>query len=429
MRKFWVTILEWTLIFFGVIAISVIFIFATRANAQTVDEPTVDEIIKKVTIDLVEDTKIPLDFVSGATALEKYSDHVIDVSPLADGSGEMVRFIDPEAFVGTNDGNVKHTEYTETIGDTLTGSVKVYPAPVFAEKNGGWFQTYFKPVDNTVWANRPLSLLYTPVRSSWLLPIASAASVTTSPSVGDGEIAGGFTATYAEATNQTPGFDANYTGQTFKVRATDYSSNNFNYRDFIPFNTNGLIGSGTLTSATVNIKRYSSSYVNNCPTAASSSLVITTARQANVTNLVNSDYQLFDFIPKSNYILAASTTASTYSTWTLNDLSIVSSTGYTKLGFTSGFDIAKDSSSCGTPEKQLEIFFYASESGATSSPYLQLNYTPPPPVAPTNSVFDSFINRYYNAIVLVTASALFIGLLLGMIEVVRQLAKNRNTFS
>lgn len=114
----------------------------------------------------------------------------------------------------------------------------------------------------------------------------------------------------------------------------------WNYRVFEPFDTSALAGA-TVTAATLELYRDDSLEIggNGFKNSDTTTAVVVASTQASGTSYANSDYSLITFVSKGS-INFASTSDGAYFSITITDLSIISTSGYTKLAVITGRDLS-----------------------------------------------------------------------------------------
>lgn len=116
-------------------------------------------------------------------------------------------------------------------------------------------------------------------------------------------------------------------GSTFRI-----------HRVFLPFDTSSIGAGSTVLSATLSL--YRSDAVTAFNNTDTTSIEIVTQTQASNTSLVTDDYDQVSFTSKGSINLASTSNLAYFTPVSITDLTVISTTSYTKLAILLGRDQA-----------------------------------------------------------------------------------------
>ena len=182
-------------------------------------------------------------------------------------------------------------------------------------------------------------------------------SLIANPNTGEGRVYMLNNATWAGARDAATGDATNGAVDIQSNGGANYT----NVRAFFPFDTSSLPDTAIISAA--NFQYYANVIVNTDTTTA----VLVVQTQASNTSLAVEDYDQVAFIAKATVALSAITT-SAYNTFTISDLTTISTTGHTKFALITGRDLANS-------QPTGDNIMTGDNRGAANPPKLTVTYT------------------------------------------------------
>lgn len=155
------------------------------------------------------------------------------------------------------------------------------------------------------------------------------------PNTGEGRCPNDGTGSDSFATVRGAGTCSTATDGTLILLTSTSGSTYRIHRVFLPFDTSSIPDTATITSATLDV--YRDDGVTGFNNTDTTSIHVVTQTQASNTSLATSDYGNVSFTSKGSANFS-STSNGAYITITISDLTIISTTGHTKLALLTGRD-------------------------------------------------------------------------------------------
>ncbi|OGH05819.1 MAG: hypothetical protein A2W22_00485 [Candidatus Levybacteria bacterium RBG_16_35_11] len=136
------------------------------------------------------------------------------------------------------------------------------------------------------------------------------------------------------------------------------------------FDTSAIIDTDTITNATA---YFWGGSTKADPAGWTPDINLYTSTPASDTTLVNADYAQIGAIAKSTAISYANWSTSSYNSFVLNDFSVISKNGITKLGLrNSNYDVADISPTWSASQIARLYIYFSEQAGTTNDPYLSI---------------------------------------------------------